>query len=54
VTSALIGARSPEQVTDGVGALEKLSFPADGLKEIDRHVVEGGANLWRKSAELEA
>ena len=54
VTSALIGASSPEQVADSVQALDNLSFSADELKEIDRHAVEGGVNLWRKSAELEA
>jgi L-glyceraldehyde 3-phosphate reductase len=54
VTSALIGASNPEQVTDSVKALDKLSFAADELKEIDRHAVEGGVNLWRQSAELTA
>jgi L-glyceraldehyde 3-phosphate reductase len=54
VTSALIGASSPEQVTDSVKALDKLSFAADELKEIDRYAVEGGVNIWRQSAELGA
>jgi L-glyceraldehyde 3-phosphate reductase len=54
VTSALIGASSPEQVIDSVRALDNLSFTADELKEIDRHAVEGGVNLWRQSAELTA
>jgi L-glyceraldehyde 3-phosphate reductase len=54
VTSALIGASSPEQVSDSVRALDNLSFTADELKEIDRHAVEGGVNLWRQSAELTA
>ena len=52
MTSALIGASSPEQVTDSVKALDNLSFNAEELKEIDRHAVEGGVNLWRQSAEL--
>jgi L-glyceraldehyde 3-phosphate reductase len=52
VTSALIGASRPEQVTDSVRALDKLGFTADELKEIDRYAVEGGVNLWRESAEL--
>ena len=52
VTSALIGASRPEQVADSVRALDNLSFTADELKEIDRHAVEGGVNLWRQSAEL--
>ena len=52
VTSALIGASSPEQVTDSVRALDNLSFSAEELSEIDRHAVESGVNLWRQSAEL--
>ena len=47
VTSALIGASSPEQVADSVKALDNLSFTPEELKEIDRHAVEGGVNLWR-------
>jgi L-glyceraldehyde 3-phosphate reductase len=54
VTSALIGASSPEQVADSVKALDNLSFTADELKEIDRFAVEGGVNIWRQSAELDA
>ena len=54
VTSALIGASSPEQVTDSVKALDNLSFGAEELKEIDRYAVDGGVNLWRQSAELGA
>jgi L-glyceraldehyde 3-phosphate reductase len=54
VTSALIGASSPEQVADSVKALDNLLFTADELKEIDRYAVEGGVNIWRQSAELDA
>jgi L-glyceraldehyde 3-phosphate reductase len=54
VTSALIGASSPEQVADSVKALDKLSFTAEELKEIDRYAVEGSVNIWRQSAELTA
>jgi L-glyceraldehyde 3-phosphate reductase len=49
---ALIGASSPDQVTDSIKALDKLSFTAEELNEIDRYAVEGGVNLWRQSAEL--
>jgi L-glyceraldehyde 3-phosphate reductase len=52
VTSALIGASRPEQVADSVKALDKLGFTAEELKEIDRFAVEGGINLWTRSAEL--
>jgi len=54
VTSALIGASSPEQVADSVKALDNPSFTADELNEIDRYAVEGGVNIWRQSAELKA
>ena len=54
VTSALIGASSPEQVANRVKALDNLSFTADELKETDRYAVEGGVNIWRQPAELNA
>ena len=52
VTSALIGASRPEQVTECVGALDRLEFSPEELAEIDRYAVEGNLNLWTKSAEL--
>jgi L-glyceraldehyde 3-phosphate reductase len=48
VTTTLIGASSPEQVRENVGALANLAFSPDELAEIDRHAVEGGVNLWEK------
>jgi L-glyceraldehyde 3-phosphate reductase len=51
VTSALIGASKPQQVIDCVDALKNRDFTAEELKEIDRHAVEGGVNLWAASAE---
>jgi L-glyceraldehyde 3-phosphate reductase len=48
VTSALIGASSPAQITELAGALTQLSFSADELTAIDQHAVEGGINLWQK------
>ena len=52
VTSALIGASRPQQVIDAVGALKNLSFSHKELAEIDVQAVEGGVNLWARSAEL--
>ncbi|HZZ63622.1 MAG TPA: L-glyceraldehyde 3-phosphate reductase [Roseiarcus sp.] len=52
VTSALIGASRPEQVTDSVEALDKPDFTAEELAEIDRYAVDAGVNLWARSAEL--
>jgi L-glyceraldehyde 3-phosphate reductase len=48
VTTTLIGASSPEQIRENVGALANLDFTAEELAEIDRHAVEGGVNLWEK------
>jgi L-glyceraldehyde 3-phosphate reductase len=48
VTSALIGASRPEQVTENVAALDRLDFSGEELAEIDRHAGEGGIDLWRK------
>jgi L-glyceraldehyde 3-phosphate reductase len=48
VTSTLIGASSPDQVRENVGALANLAFSAEELAEIDRYAVEGGVNLWEK------
>ncbi len=54
ITSALIGASRPEQVTDCVGALARLDFTQDELAEIDAQCVEANVNLWTRSAELDA
>lgn len=40
VTSALIGARNPQQIEDCVGALKNLEFGSDELARID-HILEG-------------
>ncbi|MFD2173026.1 L-glyceraldehyde 3-phosphate reductase [Rhodobacter lacus] len=51
VTSALIGASKPEQVSDCVGALDNLSFTAEELAEIDIHAQDEAINLWARSSE---
>ncbi|MGN6585044.1 MAG: L-glyceraldehyde 3-phosphate reductase [Rhizobiaceae bacterium] len=51
VTSALIGASRPEQVTDSVGALKNLNFTEEELTEIDRYAREADINIWAASAE---
>jgi L-glyceraldehyde 3-phosphate reductase len=48
VTTTLIGASSPDQIRENVGALANLAFTADELVEIDRYAVEGGVNLWER------
>ena len=48
VTTALIGASTPEQVKDNVGALKNLKFAPSELASIDKHAQEGHLNLWEK------
>jgi L-glyceraldehyde 3-phosphate reductase len=48
MTSALIGASKPAQITELVGALNNLHFSAEELAAIDQHAVEGGINLWQR------
>jgi L-glyceraldehyde 3-phosphate reductase len=50
VTSALIGARTLNQLDDSLDALKQMSFSTEELGEIDKHATEGGIDLWRKSA----
>ncbi|MGV8985773.1 MAG: L-glyceraldehyde 3-phosphate reductase [Cypionkella sp.] len=50
ITSALIGASKPEQVTDCVGALGNLTFTTTELADIDRISLERDINLWAKSS----
>jgi L-glyceraldehyde 3-phosphate reductase len=51
VTSALIGARSVEQLDNSLDALNKLHFTDSELKEIDRYAQEGAIDLWRNARE---
>ena len=46
MTSALVGARTVEQLEDSLGALDNLDFTADELAEIEQHAVDAGINLW--------
>ena len=50
VTSTLVGASSVTQLEQNVGALDKLGFSADELREIDRHATDSGINLWAASS----
>jgi L-glyceraldehyde 3-phosphate reductase len=54
VTSALIGARTVEQLDNSLDAVNNLAFSAEELAEIDRHATEGGIDLWRVSSKLGA
>nr|WP_319946982.1 L-glyceraldehyde 3-phosphate reductase [Tessaracoccus caeni] len=47
VTSALIGASSPQQLDDNLGALNNLSFTAEEIASIDAQSDMDGINLWQ-------
>ena len=53
VTTALIGASSPQQVVDCAGAIDNLSFTDVELAEIDKLSGDNGINLWARSSEIE-
>ena len=53
VTTALIGASSPQQVVDCAGAIDNLSFTDFDLAEIDKLSGDIGINLWARSSEIE-
>jgi L-glyceraldehyde 3-phosphate reductase len=53
VTSALIGARTEDQLADSLGALHRLDFSAEEIAAIDGHAVEGGIDIWKASSSVE-
>ncbi|WP_158045276.1 L-glyceraldehyde 3-phosphate reductase [Skermanella pratensis] len=50
VTSALIGARTVEQLDDSLDALNGSPLTPEELAEIDRFATDGGIDLWRASS----
>src|ERR1700732_2024809 len=50
VTSTLVGASSVAQLEQNVGALDKLPFSAEELREIDRYATDSGIDLWAASS----
>jgi L-glyceraldehyde 3-phosphate reductase len=52
VTSALIGARTIEQLDDSLDAIQMLDFAADELAAIDKAADDGGINLWSESSDI--
>ena len=50
VTSTLIGASSVRQLEENVGALDRIEFSDDELRQIDQHAVDAGINLWAPSS----
>lgn len=53
VTSALVGARTVQQLDDSLDAVNNLAFSPEELAEIDGHATEGGIDLWKVSSTLE-
>jgi len=53
ITTALIGASKPEQVTDCAGAIGNLDFSPDELSRIDAISEEKDVNLWARSSQTE-
>lgn len=51
VTTALIGASRPEQITDLVKGLDNPDFSAEELAEIDKLATDGGINIWQRSSD---
>ena len=52
VTSALIGARTVQQLDDSLDAVNRLGFDEEELREIDQYAGEGGIDLWKISSAL--
>jgi L-glyceraldehyde 3-phosphate reductase len=50
VTSTLVGASGVAQLEQNVGAIDKLQFSTDELREIDRYATDSGIDLWAASS----
>jgi L-glyceraldehyde 3-phosphate reductase len=45
-----VGASSVAQLEQNIGALDKLQFSADELKEVDRFATDSAIDLWAASS----
>ena len=52
VTSALIGARTVEQLEDSLDALSNPEFSEDELSRIDTLAADAGVDIWRSSSSI--
>jgi len=50
VTSALIGARTVQQLEDSLAAVRNLDFSDEELARIDRFATDAGINIWQRSS----
>ncbi len=53
ITSALIGARTVEQLEDSLSALRTLDFAEDELQRIDGFAGEAGIDIWKNSSTIQ-
>ncbi len=53
VTSALVGARTVEQLDNSLDAVNNLDFSPEELAEIDVHATDGSLDLWKISSSIE-
>jgi L-glyceraldehyde 3-phosphate reductase len=51
VTSALIGARSVEQLDNSLDATKNLKFTDAELQEIDHYATDGSIDIWKGARE---
>jgi L-glyceraldehyde 3-phosphate reductase len=52
VTSALIGARTVQQLDNSLDAVNRMDFSAEELAEIDPHAQDGQVDLWAVSQDI--
>jgi L-glyceraldehyde 3-phosphate reductase len=52
VTSALIGARTVQQLDDSFAAVRNLAFSADELAKIDQFATDAGIDIWNASSRI--
>jgi len=54
VTSALIGARSVQQLEDSLAAVRNQSFSDEELARIDQYATDAGVDIWKASSSIGA
>jgi L-glyceraldehyde 3-phosphate reductase len=52
VTTALIGARTVQQLEDSLAAVRNLDFSEDELKRIDQFSTDAGVDIWSRSSSV--
>jgi L-glyceraldehyde 3-phosphate reductase len=52
VTSALIGARTVQQLEDSLAAVRNLEFSDEELARIDRFATDAGIDIWKHSSSI--